>query len=79
MTVRDRILEKWPTAQGIRACGKCPRCKRKTQYSFVVPEFIRMIDEYEDCGYWCSNCQWSNAGRRLIEDDIMGEIERQSR
>lgn len=63
-----RLKQIWPEAITIRREGAC-HCKRKGDlYSFQLPEDTARRAGYENCGFWCSLCGWSNAGRRAVVD-----------
>ena len=72
-SILTQIAAIWPDAVRIRFSGRCPLCKRPSEYSFVQPRQDRQVvkpngETWEECGYWCA-CGWSNAGRRKVEED----------
>jgi len=64
----DILRAYWPDAVRVLPSGECPVCHDDSEYSFVLPEFDQFTPDgtYQNCGYWCSNCGWSNAGSREI-------------
>lgn len=68
-TVTEALIqEKWPHADRVQYAGQCPNCRAHSSWSFVIPEWdlITWDGAYQMCGYFCTNCQWSNAGAREI-------------
>ena len=68
-----RLLKNWPSARAIRAGNKC-HCRRGSQWSFRLPETEHGErlhtfegEVYEDCGFWCPYCGFSNAGARPVK------------
>lgn len=60
----------WPAAERVRFEGKCPVCKEQGLYSYILPEFDRIRGELEDCGFYCTACNWGNAGSRRVESGV---------
>lgn len=74
---RTRLLQWQPTAMHIRLeKGKCPDCKLTGGFvSYQRPEdlpggewYRERDDNMENCGYYCTKCQWANAGAREVEE-----------
>lgn len=69
-------LHDWqPKAYALQFAGDCPNCKRPTLVSYLLADHLRhRVDlsrngeVWEDCGYYCDQCRWGNAGARLVED-----------
>lgn len=70
MDVPQFIVKHWPDAVDVKREGKCHVCERDSLYSFTQEEFrqpeYRNNRFYEQCGYCCVRCGWSNAGTREI-------------
>ncbi len=70
MNVEEKLRVHQPEAQGIRLAGNCPHCRTKTLYSYTIPSAYReqIGDQvWEHCAYYCSECEWSERGRRWAE------------
>ena len=71
-SVRE-LLNLWPAARNIRICpGHCHNCRGILMSFQLPPDAWRQSgkDGWEHCGYWCSECGWSNAGSRPESPDI---------
>lgn len=67
-----RLRAIWPDA--VRIEQTVCHCRRRAlMLSFVLPNLDRLrIDRdglRQECGYWCTVCDFSNAGSRLPTDD----------
>ena len=64
-----RLLAWQPQAMAIRTTD-CDICGG-LMLSYVIEglDKVRRREGWESCGYWCSECDFSNAGARLIVED----------
>jgi hypothetical protein len=68
-------LKRWqPNATDIRYEDKCPSCKRLALYSYILEgiDELRIASDgrqMQECGFWCGNCRWANAGARPVDED----------
>jgi len=74
---KTRLLQWQPTAMYIRLeKDACPDCKLSDGFvSYQLPQDLpggewhhERGDGMESCGFWCSRCDWSNAGSRPIDE-----------
>lgn len=66
------VKKLWPDALNIRYEGVCHCTSHCPMWSFQLPDDLnveRQDNEYEQCGFLCIQCGWSNAGARPVEDD----------
>jgi len=70
----EKLLKKWPKAENIQENYDCACGQGQLMISFQLPQFQnrsvkegRRGEPMEDCGFWCSVCNWSNAGVRPTE------------
>lgn len=78
--IAEQLLLDWqPTAVEIEF-DECEMCGY-LMLSYHVPGHTRRIqwDEHlngwtEDCGYFCSRCDFGNGGRRLINDKVLTRL-----
>jgi len=62
----DMVIYRWPDAYDLRS--ETCHCKhRALMISFLVPKFNTVIGDKQDCGYFCTRCRFSNAGRRFMQ------------
>lgn len=66
------LLSWQPLARGIRFEGKCVNCKQDHFMSYIHPRFhdVRVNSGgqvQQECGYYCSHCQFGNAGSREVK------------
>ena len=69
-SVTNELLEKWPNACNIRY-GNCHCDQDEMMLSFQLPldrKLRHRLPGYQDCGFWCVGCNWSNAGARPVEE-----------
>lgn len=66
--VKIIIREIHPDAIRLKYDGECPDCHFYALWSYVLPEFDKITSDgtYQQCGFYCVNCEWGNAGARLI-------------
>lgn len=67
-----QLLRTQPLARGIRFIGRCDNCHSMRYMSYTLPQFPRNLRERggvleEDCGYFCPNCKFGNAGSREVK------------
>lgn len=67
-----KLLGWQPLARQIRFEGRCDACKQSGGFmSYVLPTHEIRIREregqiHQDCAYYCSKCQFGNAGGRSV-------------
>lgn len=70
LTIEQRnirlLLDFQPEARRIRFAGKCPDCKQFRLWSYQLPHDRGRDPDEEDCGFYCGNCKWGNAGVRPV-------------
>ena len=77
------LLKRWPEAENIQQDYDCACGHGELMISFQLPQFQdrsvgdgRHGEPMEDCGFWCSVCNWSNAGARpKVFDPYKSRIE----
>lgn len=62
-------LRHWKSAHSLRYSGKCPSCKRWTEWSVQIEGDHPRGENEETCGYFCTSCGWGNAGSRPVADE----------
>lgn len=62
------LIDWQPTAYSIRDAHECPNCKTEGFFqSYLIPEHNKIRKNgFQDCGYYCGRCGWSNAGARSV-------------
>jgi len=73
---KPTTLHSWqPKAYALRFEGECPNCRQASLVSYLHPDHLRTRVSLkrgevscEDCGYYCDQCRWGNAGARPIEE-----------
>ena len=65
------LLKRWPKAENVQEANDCPCGREQLMISFQLPQFQdrsvgdgRHGEPMEDCGLWCTHCDFSNAGAR---------------
>lgn len=61
-----KLLDVQPKAIALRYEGKCDVCRRDGYLSYIHPDFVKVDGDYEDCGWFCHRCGFSNAGAREV-------------
>lgn len=59
-----QLLTRWPDARGVRFEGKCPICRKAFLLSFITAADYVNAQGRQECGYFCAQCRWANAGSR---------------
>ena len=72
---KDALVEWQPGAYGIeRAEANCPVCDSVCFVSYLLPGTLSVMrigdEEVENCGYYCAECEWGNAGARRVKEDV---------
>lgn len=65
----EALLFKWPNARNLQYT-ECHCSHEELMISFQLPSSIKLgsnLPNHEQCGFWCSGCDWSNAGARPVE------------
>lgn len=60
----EALKQQQPEAYNIRF-EECPSCKG-TMLSYQIPGFDARKENWEHCGYWCFDCDFSIAGEREV-------------
>lgn len=62
------LLNDFPKARELRfeEGYKCPNCKSVMFMSFVLGDDEVADGKYQQCGFYCPACSWSNAGSRPV-------------
>ena len=63
------LLADFPRARDVRfeVEGKCPGCKSVMFMSFVLGDDEVVDGKWQQCGFYCPACGWSNAGSREVK------------
>lgn len=67
-TAIRRLRQFQPKATSIRG-GTCHCPIKALMLSYIHPDYVSTKNGKEHCGYWCTHCDFANAGSRKILDN----------